>query len=66
MAEKNPLQELDDHYGTVGFRLVDDDDEDDGPGMSGKEARTFLRNLRPVLRVRQSLASAAKAVTRKG
>jgi hypothetical protein len=61
MAE-NPQQQLDDHYGDVGFRLVDSAEEE-GSGMTGKEARAFLRGLRPVVRgAGQSLKAAAKAV----
>lgn len=61
----SPQQHLDDHYGDVGFRLVDDDGEAK-PGMSPKEASAFLRALRPVARVKQTLAQAARAVKKKG
>ena len=61
----SPQQHLDDHYGDVGFTLVDDDGEAK-PGMSPKEAGIFLRALRPVARVKQTLAQAAKKVKPKG
>lgn len=62
MAEKSAVDQLSEHYGDVGFRLVETDDGDDGPGMSGREARAFLRGLRPVAVARQSLKAAAKAL----
>jgi hypothetical protein len=36
------------------------------PGLTGAEARAFLRKLHPVLAARQSLKDAAKKVTSKG
>lgn len=58
-------QHLDDHYGDLGLHLVDEP-TDSGSGMSGKEASSFLRGLRPVARIKQTLADAAKKATRKG
>lgn len=67
MAEQtDPKQQhLDDHYGDLGLHLVDEP-TDSGKGMSGKEARSFLRGLRPVAKVKQTLAQAAKGVRPKG
>lgn len=67
MAEKiDPKQQhLDDHYGDLGLRIVDEKPVT-GEGMSKAEARSFLRALRPVERVRQTLAQAAKKVKPKG
>lgn len=56
---ESPQQHLDSHYGDVGFTLVDDD-ESEGPGMTPAEANRFLRGLRPVTRVVQTLGSLAK------
>jgi hypothetical protein len=68
MAEKiDPKQQhLDDHYGDLGLRLVDEPTDDSGGGMGSREATSFLRGLRPVARVKQTLADAAKKVTRRG
>jgi hypothetical protein len=65
MADVNPYEHLDSHYGDMELRLVDEP-TGSGKGMSSKEARTFLRALRPVTRVKQTLAQAAKKVTKKG
>lgn len=67
MAEKiDPAQQhLDDHYGDLGLRIVDDKPAT-GKGMTGAEARSFLRGLRPVERVRQTLAQVAKKTKPKG
>jgi len=67
MAERiDPKQQhLDDHYGDLGLNLVDEP-TDSGDGMSGKEAGAFLRGLKPVARVAQTLAQAAKKFTHKG
>lgn len=67
MAEQiDPRQQhLDDHYGDLGLRLVDEP-TDSGKGMSGKDARSFLRGLRPVAKVKQTLKEAAKKVMPKG
>lgn len=63
MAEQiDPRQQhLDDHYGDLGLRLVDEP-TDSGNGMSGKDARSFLRSLRPMAKVKQTLKEAAKKV----
>lgn len=61
----SPQQHLDDHYGDVGFVLVNDDVDEQG-GMSEKEANTFLRGLRPVVRAGQTLAQAVKKAKTKG
>ena len=53
-------QHLDDHYGDVGFVLVNDDDGEAAPGMSPSEARTFLQRLKPVTRVKTTLADLVK------
>jgi hypothetical protein len=68
MAEQiDPKQQhLDDHYGDLGLRLVDEPTGGKGSGMSGKEAGAFLRGLRPVIRAGQSLRDAAKKVAKKG
>lgn len=55
-------EHLDDHYGDVGFTLVKDDGGPAGVGMSAAEAGSFLRRLKPVARVKQTLAQAAKKV----
>ncbi len=67
MAEQiDPKQQhLDDHYGDLGLELVDEP-TGGGKGMSSKEAGVFLRALRPVARVAQTLAQAAKKATHKG
>jgi hypothetical protein len=67
MAEQiDPRQQhLDDHYGDLGLRLVDEP-TDSGKGMTSSEAGAFLRLLKPVTRVKQTLAQAAKKVTKKG
>lgn len=61
MAEQiDPKQQhLDDHYGDIGWRLVDEP-TDSGKGMSSKEAGAFLRGLHPIARVKQTLKEAAK------
>lgn len=58
-------QHLDDHYGPMSLRLVDEP-TDSGEGMTGKEATSFLRALKPVTRLGQSLAEAAKKAKAKG
>lgn len=65
MADVNPYEHLDSHYGDMELRLVDEP-TDSGKGMSPKEARSFLRGLHPVARVKQTLAQAAKKVKTKG
>lgn len=67
MAEQiDPKQQhLDDHYGDLGLHLVDEP-TDSGKGMSGKEARSFLRGLRPVARVVQTLEQVVKKAKAKG
>lgn len=67
MAEQiDPKQQhLDDHYGDLGLHLVDEP-TDSGKGMSGKEARLFLRGLRPVARVVQTLGQVVKKAKAKG
>lgn len=57
------LQHLDDHYGDLGLRLVDEP-TGGGKGLSPPEARSFLRGLKP--RVKQTLAQAAKKAKPKG
>jgi hypothetical protein len=68
MAEKiDPRQQhLDDHYGDLGLYLVDEPTGGTGKGMTSAEAATFLQHLKPLARVRQTLAQAAKKVTHKG
>jgi len=57
-------QHLDDHYGDLGLTLVDEPTGDGG--MSSSEAKAFLRGLRPVARVKQTLADAAKKAKPRG
>lgn len=59
-------QHLDDHYGDLGLRIVEEPTGGAGQGMSSMEARTFLRGLRPVARVVQTLKDAAKRAKPKG
>jgi hypothetical protein len=68
MAEQiDPKQQhLDDHYGDLGLRIVDEPTGGTGKGLSPAEARSFLRGLRPVARVAQTLKDAAKKVKPKG
>jgi hypothetical protein len=62
MADIDPKQQhLDDHYGDLQWTLVDEPSS--GEGMSPAQAGSFLRGLRPVARVAQSLREAAKKVT---
>lgn len=56
----SPQQHLDDHYGDVGFTLVNDDDTPEGPGMTKAQAGAFLRGLKPVTRAKQTLGSLVK------
>jgi hypothetical protein len=66
MADSSsPQDALYQHYGDVELRLVDEP-TDSGKGMSAAEARTFLQRLKPVTRVKQTLAQAAKKVKPKG
>jgi len=58
MAEQSAQDALYAHYGDMELRVVDEPDGG-GPGMTSEEAGAFLRSLRPVSRVRQSLAAAA-------
>lgn len=62
MAEQiDPKQQhLDDHYGDVGWRLVDEPTGSSGTGMTPKEARSFLRGLHPVAKVKQTLGNLVK------
>lgn len=53
------------HYGDVELHLVDEP-TDSGKGMSPTEARTFLQRLKPVTRVKQTLADLAKKAKAKG
>lgn len=53
-------QHLDDHYGDLGLTLVPEPTGGGGKGMSASEATSFLRRLKPVTRVKQTLAQAAK------
>lgn len=66
MAEQvDPKQQhLDEHYGDLGLTLVDE--PSGGKGMSSTEARSFLRGLRPVTRVRQTLGGLVKKAKPKG
>lgn len=57
-------QHLDEHYGDLGLTLVDE--PTGGEGMSSTEARSFLRGLRPVARVRQTLGGLVKKAKPKG
>jgi hypothetical protein len=68
MAEQiDPRQQhLDDHYGDLGLHLVDEPTGGTGKGMSSAEADSFLQRLKPLARVKQTLAQAAKKVTHKG
>ena len=59
MAEESAQDALYRHYGDVEMRLVDGP-TGGGAGMSGKEAGAFLRALRPVIRVGQTLKQAAQ------
>lgn len=61
----SPQQHLDDHYGDVGFVLVKDDGDEQG-GMSPTEAASFLRELRPVARVKQTLGGLVKKAKPQG
>lgn len=65
MADKSAQDALYEHYGDMELRVVDEPG-DGGPGMSGEEAGVFLRSLRPMARVRQSLAAAAAKVAKLG
>lgn len=64
MADQSAQDALYQHYGDMELRIVDEP-TGGGPGMSEDEAGAFLRGLRPVARVRQSLAAAAKIFTGK-
>ncbi len=64
MADESPQDKLYKHYGDLELRVVDE--PVGGDGMSPAEARSFLRGLHPVARVKQTLAQAAKKVTGKG
>jgi hypothetical protein len=64
MAEQSAQDALYQHYGDMELRIVDEP-TGGGAGMSGEEAGAFLRGLRPGVRVRQSLAAAAKIFTGK-
>lgn len=66
MADVDPQDQLYKHYGDMELRLVDEPTGGSGKGMTGGEARSFLRGLRPVARVAQTLKDAAKKVTKKG
>lgn len=63
--DKSPLDSLYDHYGDMELRIVDEP-TDSGKGMSSGDAKSFLRGLRPVARVKQTLAQAAKKAKPKG
>jgi hypothetical protein len=67
MAEKtDPYQHLDDHYdGDFELRLVDEP-TGGGKGLTGPQANAFLRALRPVVRVGQTLADVVKKTKAKG
>lgn len=52
-------QHLDDHYGDLGLTLVDEPTGGSGAGLDPKAARAFLRGLRPVAKVKQTLAQVA-------
>lgn len=53
-------QHLDDHYGDLVLELRDAPKPVKGEGMTGREARSFLRALRPVAKSGKKLGDAAK------
>lgn len=59
MAEQSAQDALYAHYGDMQLRVVDEP-SDSGPGMDGRAAGAFLRGLRPVARVKETLKQAAK------
>ncbi len=66
MADKiDPQQHLDDHYGDLDLRFVDEP-IGGGKGLTPAEASSFLKRLKPVTRAVTTLAQAAKKAAGKG
>lgn len=65
MAEQSPQDHLYQHYGDMELRIVDEP-TDSGEGMSPEQARSFLRNLHPVARVKQTLGGLVKKAKPQG
>jgi hypothetical protein len=59
MADESAQEALYRHYGDLQLRIVEEP-TGGGKGMSADSALAFLRRLRPVARVGQTLAEAAQ------